>query len=134
MAQPIGQLERVRALATSARTCWVGGVRADKASQITAYDHVAEKPSYTIDVESHVLALVCDGDALIAACSDGIVRIYEPKDGKPVREIKAHAGACNAIAVRKGVLATGGADGTLRLFDLESGKKKKEWQKRTRSV
>ena len=102
MAQPIGHLERVRALASAARTCWVAGVRADKTSQITAFDHVAEKPDYVIEVEAHVLALVAEADTLVAACSDGVVRMYAPKDGKPIREIKAHEGACNAIAVRKG--------------------------------
>lgn len=134
MAQPIGHLEKVRALATSARLCWVAGVRADKSSQINAYDHVAEKPEHVIEVPSHVLALVAGEDLLVAACSDGIVRVYTQKDGKSIREIKAHEGACNALALRKGVLATGGADGALRLFDLSNGKKTKEWHLSSRPL
>jgi ParB family chromosome partitioning protein len=134
MARPAGHLEQIRALAAGGRLAFIGGVRADQTSQITAYDHLAEKVDFTIEVPAHVRALVLTDDAVVAACADGLVRVYAQKGGAPVREIKAHQGACHALAFRGGELATGGEDGALRTFTFSSGKKKKEWQLSSRPL
>jgi ParB family chromosome partitioning protein len=126
-AQPIGHFEKIRALATSPRYVWLGGVRADRASQVHAYDHVSEKPAYAVPLPSHVNALAWTGEQVVAACADGIVRILAAKDGVVEREIQAHDGECYALAVHKDSLATAGADGALRVFSLSQGKKRLEW-------
>jgi ParB family chromosome partitioning protein len=126
-AQPVAHLEKVRALAATGRLCFVGGVRADAKSEITAYDFVAEKPAYVISVPSHVLALVATDDALIAGSIDGHVRAYAVKDGHALWDVNAHAGGCTSLAVQGKVLATGGVDGALRLLGVGDGKQKKEW-------
>src|SRR4051812_27704045 len=89
MAQPSLHLEEVRAIATTARLVFVGGVRADGSSQIHGWDHVAEKPEVMIDVPAYVLALATTSEHLVAGCSDGHIRVYSHK-GDAVRDIVAH--------------------------------------------
>ena len=125
--QPVGHLEKVRALASASRLSFVGGVRADGPSDITAYDHVTEKPAYVIRVPAHVLALAATDTTLVAGCSDGSVRTYAVKDGRPGWEAQVHAGGATAVAIRGALLATAGVDGALRVFGLADGKAKKEW-------
>src|SRR5262249_39096887 len=130
-AQPVGQLEQVRALATTARLLFVGGTRVGNETVITVYDHNKEKPSTTIDIPFHVFALVADDDHVYAGCADGAIRVFD-HDGKPAlsREIESVVpakGAVTALALRNDDLLCGGADGVLRLFGAKSGKKKKEW-------
>ncbi|HTN92712.1 MAG TPA: hypothetical protein VL242_53955, partial [Sorangium sp.] len=70
MSHAIGHFEKVRALAIGPRLLAVGGVRAPAplgtggtstarspagASQVTLFDHVANKPARSIDVPAHVL-------------------------------------------------------------------------------
>ncbi len=99
MSHAIGHYEKVRALAIGPRLLAVGGVRAPAtercgrdardaretretrtrspagASQVTLFDHVANKPVRSIDVPAHVLGLAFAGDLLAAACSDGALRL-----------------------------------------------------------
>jgi ParB family chromosome partitioning protein len=126
MAHPIGNLERIRALAASARLLAVGGVRARTSSQIVLYDSSSEKAERTVDLPSHVLALASTDDAFIAACADGHVRIINKGDGKIAHDIAAHTGSANAVCVVGDSFATAGSDGALRVFSL-AGKKKNEW-------
>ncbi len=127
MAAPVGQLERVRALAVGGRWVAVAGVRASAASQITLYDYVAEKPERSIDVPSHVLGLWADESQLYAARADGKLSVIEPAKGELVREIPAHEGSVNAVAAFGDLIATAGNDGALRTFSKKTGKKQKEW-------
>lgn len=125
--QPVGQLEKVRALASSSRLCFVAGVRADTASQVTAYDHVTEKPVYVINAPAHVLCLAATDEILVTGAADGSVCAWKVKDGSSAWGMKAHPGPCTAVAIRGKAVATVGADGALRLFALADGKLKKEW-------
>jgi ParB family transcriptional regulator, chromosome partitioning protein len=127
MANVIGQLERVRALAVAGRFLAVGGVRADARSQLTLHDYIAEKTEKTIEVPAHVLGLAGEKDHVVAACSDGKLRVYDAAKGEEIQVIAAHEGAANAVAIAKDVIASVGADGFLRTFSLKSGKKQKEW-------
>ncbi|WP_437716798.1 HEAT repeat domain-containing protein [Sorangium sp. So ce448] len=135
MSHAIGHYEKVRALAIGPRLLAVGGVRAPApgeargtqttpspagASQVTLFDHVANKPVRSIDVPAHVLGLAFAGDLLAAACSDGALRLVAGGVAD-VRAIDAHPGGATAIAA--GVsqnagarLATVGVDGALRVF------------------
>jgi ParB family chromosome partitioning protein len=124
MAVPAGNLERVRALAVCGRTLAIGGVRASAASQLTFYDHVGQKPEVTVDLPAHVLALASDDAGFVAACADGILRWFD-KAGKSEREVPAHTGAANAVAIQGDLLASAGADGVVRLWSRKTGAKYK---------
>ncbi|WP_437328650.1 HEAT repeat domain-containing protein [Sorangium sp. So ce381] len=138
MSHAIGHYEKVRALAIGPRLLAVGGVRAPApsdaggtretretqttrspagASQVTLFDHVANKPVRSIDVPAHVLGLAFAGDLLAAACSDGALRLLAG-GGADGRAIDAHPGGATAIAAAPGGarLATVGVDGALRVF------------------
>jgi len=127
MAQPAAHFERVRALAVAARIVAIGGVRARPTSQITLYDFIAEKLEVAIDVPSHVLGLASLEDGFVAACSDGKLRIYDAKDGKLVREISAHTGGANAVAVHGDLVASAGQDGAVRVYSAKDGKRVHEF-------
>lgn len=129
----IGQLEQVRALATSGRVLAVGGVRAATASQLVLYDHVGDKPVKVFDVPAHVLALAADDAGFVAACADGALRWYKA-DGSLEREVRAHAAAATAVAMRGDLVASAGADGAVRTFARRSGAKKKEWSLSSRPL
>jgi RNA polymerase sigma factor (sigma-70 family) len=58
----------------------------------TPADAVAEK------VSIHGLAFSPDGKHLLAACSDGEVRVFEPKTGKQVTSAKEHKGDVFGVA------------------------------------
>jgi len=140
MAHPIGNLEKIRALAASARLLAVGGVRARASSQIVLYDTSSEKVERTIDVPlapgggpTHVLALAASDDAFVAACADGHVRVITKSDGKIAHDIAAHAGSANAVSVQGDLVASAGSDGALRVHTL-AGKKKHEWQLSSRPL
>lgn len=122
-------LEKIRALAADARIFVIGGVRAGATSRITVFDHIANKPGRQIDVAAHVLAITIAGEQVIAGCTDGQVRVFSVTTGELLREIKAHQGACTAVAVNVelGKLATGGADGALREWNLSTGAKQNDW-------
>ncbi|WP_437592087.1 HEAT repeat domain-containing protein [Sorangium sp. So ce1000] len=140
MSDAIGHYEKVRALAIGPRLLAVGGVRAPApseargtretqttrapagASQVTLFDHVANKPVRSIDVPAHVLGLAFAGDLLAAACSDGALRLLTG-GGADGRAIDAHPGGATAIAAGVSLnagarLATVGADGALRLWRI----------------
>ena len=132
--QPVGHIEKVRALAGTSRLVFVGGVRADEASQIVAYDHIAEKGAYLIEARAHFLALAATDDLLVGGGAEGSLCAWHVKDGKQAWTIKAHPGGCTAVAIRGKVVATGGADGVLRLWNLADGKLKKELPLSTRAL
>src|SRR5215468_11154653 len=124
MGLPIGILERARAIAVCGRMLAVGGVRAGAASQLTFYDYVGEKPDKSVDLPAHVLGLASDDAGFVAACADGMLRWFS-KTGAPEREIAAHTGAVNAVALNGALLAPAGADGVVRLWTRANGAKVK---------
>jgi ParB family chromosome partitioning protein len=146
MAHNSGHFEKVRALAVGARVLVVGGSRAGAASQLTFFDHSSHKRVLAVDVPSHVAGLATGGDAVVAACGDGRLRIYKIGTGAFLREIEAHAsrqvprlegrhgGTVLAGAVAVAVapdadrVVSAGVDGWLRVHSLASGKKLHEWQ------
>ncbi|WP_437572718.1 HEAT repeat domain-containing protein [Sorangium sp. So ce542] len=129
MSHAIGHYEKVRALAAGPRLLAVGGVRAPApggasparspagASQVTLFDHAANKPVRSIDVPAHVLGLAFAGDLLAIACSDGALRLVAGGAAE-AQALQAHPGGVTAVAAAPGGarLATVGADGALRVF------------------
>lgn len=128
MAQPIGHLEQIQALAATDRLLFVGGTRAGRESEVSIYDHIADKPLPPFGVPAHVLALAANEAHVFVACSDGVVRVHT-HDGQLEREITVceSGAACTALALRGDEILTGGADGVLRVFGVKSGKISKEW-------
>lgn len=66
------------------------------------------------------------GDALVAAAyTDGAIRLWNPADGQPVRQLNGHRGSVNALcAVGVGDsvrLASAAGDGTVCGWDLDTG-------------
>ncbi|WP_437613041.1 HEAT repeat domain-containing protein [Sorangium sp. So ce834] len=137
MSHTIGHYEKVRALAAGPRLLAVGGVRAPApggaggtspagspagASQVTLFDHAANKPVRSIDVPAHVLGLAFAGDLLAMACSDGALRLVAGGAAE-ARALDAHPGGVTAVAAAPGGarLATVGADGALRVFRVGGG-------------
>ncbi len=127
----IGNLEKVRALAANGRVLLVGGARVAPASRLTAYDFTANKVLWSVDLPSAVLALALAGERWVAAGADGTVRVGSLGEGKVERELAgAHPGGCTGVALSPDSqrLYTVGADGFLRGWVLDSGKKVHEWQ------
>ncbi|MFO8071097.1 MAG: protein kinase [Polyangia bacterium] len=62
------------------------------------------------------------GRLLASAGADGAVRIWNHRDGEPVRALLGHAGAASAVAYGPdGTLASGDESGVLRLWNPEDG-------------
>ncbi|WP_437579381.1 HEAT repeat domain-containing protein [Sorangium sp. So ce887] len=137
MSHAIGHYEKVRALAVGPRLLAVGGVRAPApggargtptapspagASQVTLFDHAANKPVRSIQVPAHVLCLAFAGDLLAAACSDGALRLVAG-GATEAQALDAHPGGATAVAAAPGGarLATVGADGALRIWRVGAG-------------
>lgn len=127
MANTIGHLEQVRALAVAGRFLAIGGVRADGQSQLWFYDYISDKAEKSVTLPAHVLGLAAEDDQVVAACSDGKLRVYDVTKGEEIQVISAHESAANAVAIGKDVIVSVGADGSLRTFAKKSGKKQKEW-------
>lgn len=75
-------------------------------------------PSYVT-----ALAIGPEGRLGMIAYKDSLVRILEPATGRPVMELRGHSESVNCGSFRpdRPVLATGGADQAIFLWDLTSG-------------
>jgi WD40 repeat protein len=73
----------------------------------------------------HALAFSQDGERLVAATSDGALRIWDLSDVATPIVLRGHAGAVNAAAFSPdgNEIVSGGHDGTVRIWELaEDGK------------
>jgi WD40 repeat protein len=70
-------------------------------------------------------------ETLFVACGDGAVRSINPETGGTNRTFAAATGPVGAVAVSPDGewLAAGGDDGTVKLFDVKTGKPLREWPK-----
>lgn len=66
-----------------------------------------------------------DGRLLCTGCGDGFVRVWDVASGECLRALEGHAGAVLALTVtdvdKSTLLFSGSRDGTLKVFDADSG-------------
>ncbi len=80
---------------------------------------------YNDDADFQKVAFSQDGVLLLGACPDGSIHVYRAGDGETVRSIRAHGGMIKALdtPLQKNVVLSAGADKSLKLWSLPSGKK-----------
>ncbi len=97
-------------------------------------EHLCRRDDGTINTPTRVttVASSSDGQQLASGGEDGIVRIWDTKTLKPIREFRYGAAAVNALVYSPNdrQLAVGGADqaGYLRLFNTADGSPAKAMQ------
>ncbi len=74
-------------------------------------------------VESLATVSTSDGPRIAVGCFDGRILVVDPADGAVRRAMQAHAGPVRGVVALAGDArcASGGSDGRIHLWDLESG-------------
>jgi WD40 repeat protein/serine/threonine protein kinase len=103
----------------------VASVSNDKG--ICLWDVSAEKPRGPLPVESGTAAAVKpafhpDGSILTAGSRDGVVRFWDPRNGRLVAELARQTSAAKSVCFNRdgSLLASAWADGMVRLWDVRS--------------
>ncbi|GMV79480.1 MAG: hypothetical protein AMXMBFR7_06640 [Planctomycetota bacterium] len=102
---PGGSVREIRILATQADDTPGEMVVAPPRAKVSGY---------------HALDLSPDANRLAVAGNDGIIRFYNPSDGKPLGELKGHTGNVHGLSFSPEgkLLASASADGSIRIWDL----------------
>jgi len=118
------------AIATTADGKLMAIASADKAFAVI---NVADgKPAFTkekLPQQPTSLAFSADGTLLAVGNDGGKVTIYKTADGAEAGSFADHKGAVTAVGFdpKTGKIATGGADGALRLWGVETPERKQAW-------
>ncbi|WP_404963038.1 TIR domain-containing protein [Streptomyces sp. 147326] len=67
------------------------------------------------------IAYSTDGELLAVGSEDGSILVCGADDGRAVRTLQGHEGRVYAVKFRPDVIATGGSDGAVRLWDPVTG-------------
>ncbi|MCI0647262.1 MAG: hypothetical protein L0346_20530, partial [Chloroflexi bacterium] len=69
------------------------------------------------------LAMSADGSVFASGGEDGVIQLWNPRDGEPGGRLVGHAAAVNALSFQPGgqLLASGSADGSVGLWEVETG-------------
>ncbi|KAH6908319.1 cell division control protein 4 [Coprinopsis sp. MPI-PUGE-AT-0042] len=83
-----------------------------------------EEPKH-ISVPAHgssvITCLIFSHGRIISASDDHSIHVYSPETGELIRPLKGHNGGVWALAATKDMLASGSTDGTVRIWDLNTG-------------
>ncbi len=95
--------------------------------KVKVWDIVEERCIRTIKAGSQVvkIAVSLDGKKVIAGCRNGTIKVFSPKTGELLRELKGHGDGQPisglAFTHNNEILVSGSHDGTVKFWDIESG-------------
>lgn len=93
----------------------------------TVIENIGELAKQPAEVTSVAVSL--DGKWIATGLSDGNVTVWESAPGKLLRSLTGHSGAVKGVAFSsEGKLISGGADGTIRVWDIHTGKSTAKWE------
>jgi WD domain, G-beta repeat len=129
-----GQTQRITALAFSkdGKRLAVASGEPSKAGEIRLYaippQGLPAQPEHTWTAHKDIiytLAFSPDGTLLASAGYDRIIKLWNPADAKPVRELKDHSDTIYTVAFHPDgkLLASGSADRAVKVWDATTGRR-----------
>jgi WD40 repeat protein len=126
LAQFPGEPNRVAQLAFSADGHSLFLACGDGRARSWHFSPPAHRPAQVAghDGEVWALAYTPDGATLISAGDDHLIKLWDPDDGRLVRELRGHEALVASVAVHPDghLLASAGFDKKVRLWDLPGGR------------
>ncbi|WP_433378593.1 trypsin-like peptidase domain-containing protein [Actinoplanes sp. CA-142083] len=121
-----GHTDWVTALAVTVRDGRAALASADKNGTVRLWDSDGAALWTQHGHSDAVNALCAIGPLIASAGADGVIRLWEPGNGRPHGTLTGHTGAVTGICALPGagreILASVGADRTVRLWDVDSGR------------
>ncbi|CAK9075051.1 unnamed protein product [Durusdinium trenchii] len=99
----------------SAKSCATGGF--DRRAFL--WDLRQQKPRAAMQTRQHVYSMAAVENDLFVGLGEGCIAQWDLRFGPPVRELRGHGAAVEALAVVPGALASAGSDGVLRLWSRQ---------------
>ncbi|MDA1014667.1 MAG: hypothetical protein O3A00_09480 [Planctomycetota bacterium] len=101
----------------------------------------ADRPKPACVIQGHADDVLCiaysaDGQRLVSASADGLVKVWDAKTGSEILSVKAHAGAAYSAAFSRDgkTIASAGADQLVKTWDATDGKPKSSLKGHTAEV